>query len=459
MHACSLSQAWYNANINSFDPIDQAVVTAMYQYGVIVADLADGGLWLEGSNDQRWTTSELSALAAIPDSAFQVLDTIQSPVSFTGPTSGAVGVAQSYTLKYLISGDSNYSTSLYINVSSDGGKTWTTKGLSSGWFGLSDSNPGPFAFTFTPPAAGTYLLAINYGGNDWILPADITFTASASTKQEVTLAPPSQTISLAMTALPAGGDPGMDITPASITGIAKTTSSSASDTRKQVCNGFPKSPVFLDACRQAKKQLGSVHPGSIVPIVAGLSGPRRRGFHGAIRSDNNQRPKPFVHERPSTFHRRNVAIRQRNENSCMWRVAASSRCRVGGSGRHAFTVMPGRREKQCWQRSARQRRPESCRSGSSCRSPEREKQRKSHGAERTAYDVRIPPKKSGRTTKLLLIHCRNRATRMISRSGLSLLSGRRDSIAQSVTATGFFVDLPPPQHIVTHLRIASPPAL
>ena len=175
-----LTQAWYNANINSFDPIDRAVVTAMYQHGVIVADLAGGGMWLEGVNDQRWTTSELSSLAAIPDSAFQVLNTIQSPVSFTGPTSGQVGVAQTYNLQYLISGDSNFSSSLYINVSSDGGNTWTTNGLSSGWFQLDDANRGPFSFTFTPPAAGTYVLAINYGGNDWILPANITFTATAS---------------------------------------------------------------------------------------------------------------------------------------------------------------------------------------------------------------------------------------------------------------------------------------
>src|SRR5262249_54285539 len=77
-----LSSAWYNANINSFDPIDRAIVTALYQYGGIVADLAGGGLWLEGVNDQRWTTSELSALAAIPDSAFQVLNTIAPQVNF-----------------------------------------------------------------------------------------------------------------------------------------------------------------------------------------------------------------------------------------------------------------------------------------------------------------------------------------------------------------------------------------
>ena len=238
-----LTQAWYNANINSFDPIDRAVVTAMYKYGVIVADLADGGMWLEGVNDQRWTTSELSSLAAIPDSAFQVLNTIQSPVSFTGPTSGQVGVAQTYNLQYLISGDSNFSSSLYINVSSDGGNTWTTNGLSSSWFGLGDGSGesrGPFTFTFTPPAAGTYVLAINYGGNDWILPANITFTATASgtTSAVVLDAPPatSQTGSLDIMALPADGGAAEDPSPASISVGLKPISGSSQATHS------PKAP-------------------------------------------------------------------------------------------------------------------------------------------------------------------------------------------------------------------------
>ena len=175
-----ISTASHNANINSFDPIDRAVVTAMYQYGVIVADIGGGGgIWLEGTNDQRWTTSELSALAAIPDSAFQVLNTIQPEVNFTGPTSGSVGVAQTYTLTYPNTQDSNFSTSLYIDVSSDGGNTWTTTGLSSSWFDLDDANRA-FSLTFTPPTAGSYILSVNYGGNDWILPANINFTATAT---------------------------------------------------------------------------------------------------------------------------------------------------------------------------------------------------------------------------------------------------------------------------------------
>ena len=178
-----LSQAWYDANKNSFNPIDRAVVDAMRNYGLIVADIADGGLWVEGVNDQRWTMNDLfgtPSLSTIPASAFEVLDAIKPPVSFTGPTSGQVNVPHTYTLQYLIPNDSNFSTSLYINVSSDGGTTWNTNGLSTMWFGLTISNRGPFTFTFTPQAAGTYRLRIDYGGNNWMAPPMINFTATTT---------------------------------------------------------------------------------------------------------------------------------------------------------------------------------------------------------------------------------------------------------------------------------------
>ena len=113
-----------------------------------------------------------------------MLNTIQPEVNFTGPTTGKTGVAQTFTLTYPNTQDSNFGTSLYINVSSDGGATWTTNGLSSGWFGLGDNSRGPFTLTFTPPSAGTYILAINYGGNDWILPPNITFTASGAANSQ-----------------------------------------------------------------------------------------------------------------------------------------------------------------------------------------------------------------------------------------------------------------------------------
>jgi len=232
-----LTQAWYDANINSFDPIDRAVVTAMYQYGLIVADLTSGGgISLEGVNDQRWTASELSALGSIPDSAFQVLNTIQSPVSFTGPTSGQVGVAQTYTVQYLITGDSNFATGMYAAVSSDGGNTWT---CISGVGGLNNATREE-TFNFTPSSTGTYIFRIDFGGNDWIFPPDITFTATASatTSAVVQDAPPAtdQTGSLDIMALPGDGGAAEDPSPAWISVGLKANSSSTQATHS------PKAP-------------------------------------------------------------------------------------------------------------------------------------------------------------------------------------------------------------------------
>ena len=56
-----LSDAWYNANIANFSPIDQAVLTALNTYGGIVSDLASNGLWISGVNDERWNLSDLNA--------------------------------------------------------------------------------------------------------------------------------------------------------------------------------------------------------------------------------------------------------------------------------------------------------------------------------------------------------------------------------------------------------------
>ncbi len=145
-----LTQAWYDANINSFDPIDQAIVTAMYQYGLMVTDLtSSGGIELAGTIDQR-STSELSALGSIPDSAFQVLNTIQPAVTFTGPTAGTAGVPQTFTITYPNASDSNFSTPIYVAVSTNGGTSWNYIYSTT----LDDANRGPFTFTYTPRPRG-----------------------------------------------------------------------------------------------------------------------------------------------------------------------------------------------------------------------------------------------------------------------------------------------------------------
>jgi hypothetical protein len=177
-----LKRSWYEANRATFSPINRAIIDAMRNYGVIVADLADGGLWLNGVNDERWDHDDLMKLRAVPVSAFEVLDTIKAPVRFTGPAAGRARVPQRFTLEHLVTADSHFSSSLYISQSSDGGKTWTQNGLNPGWFLCDDAHRGPFSLTFTAPAAGRCVLKINYGGKEWIEPS-ITFSATVASVQ------------------------------------------------------------------------------------------------------------------------------------------------------------------------------------------------------------------------------------------------------------------------------------
>jgi hypothetical protein len=110
-----LSDAWYQANRASFSPIMQSILDAMRNYGLIVADLAPGSTFqIDGVADSRWNTNDLRQLRTIPVSAFEVLDTIKSPMTFTGPTTGSVGQAQTFTVQYLNSQDSNFSSNIHL---------------------------------------------------------------------------------------------------------------------------------------------------------------------------------------------------------------------------------------------------------------------------------------------------------------------------------------------------------
>jgi hypothetical protein len=177
-----LSSSWYNANINNFSPINRAVVTALHVYGGIVADLGGSGLWIDGTNDQRWDADDLNwgvapytmGLQNIPVSAFELLDTIKSPISFTGPSSGPHGTAVGFTVTHLIPADSNFLTNVYLSYSSDGGTNWSDVDYHL----MNDTNRGPFNLYWTPASAGTYLLKVHTPSLDWIPPAMITFKAS-----------------------------------------------------------------------------------------------------------------------------------------------------------------------------------------------------------------------------------------------------------------------------------------
>ena len=198
--------------------IDRAVVTAMYQYGLIVSDLTDGGgIELSGVVDQRWTTSEMNALGSIPDSAFEVLNTIQPAMTFTGPTTGQVGQPVTFTMAYPNSSDSNFSTTLYVEMSTNGGETWSW--LPNAGFILDDANRGPFTLGYTPTAPGTYLFKLD-DGTLWIAPPEITMTVTASGTPASIVSSAAQPSSLSMTVLT---DSDTGSTPDTITSIPAIT--------------------------------------------------------------------------------------------------------------------------------------------------------------------------------------------------------------------------------------------
>jgi hypothetical protein len=92
-------------NISGYSAINQAILTAFQQYGMILAD--NGGyLYIQGATDSRWNDADLTNLAGIPASDFQVIDaptgsTEMTPAypgwdSVTAPT-GSAPVINSFT--------------------------------------------------------------------------------------------------------------------------------------------------------------------------------------------------------------------------------------------------------------------------------------------------------------------------------------------------------------------------
>ncbi len=86
-------------DISGYSAIDQAILTAFQQYGMIMAD--NGGyLYIQGATDSRWDDSDLESLAGIPSSDFTVIQmTPEYPGydSVTAPT-GSAPVISGFTV-------------------------------------------------------------------------------------------------------------------------------------------------------------------------------------------------------------------------------------------------------------------------------------------------------------------------------------------------------------------------
>ena len=82
-------------DISSFSAINQVILTAMKNYGMIVADNGSN-MYFQGAPDARWDDNDLSALKAIDASAFDVVQMGTAYDDATAPT-GAVPTINSFT--------------------------------------------------------------------------------------------------------------------------------------------------------------------------------------------------------------------------------------------------------------------------------------------------------------------------------------------------------------------------
>ena len=107
-------------NISSYSAINQAILTAFKDYGMIVAD--NGGyFFIQGATDSRWNDSDLANLGGIPSSDFTVVQMTPSYPGYdsaTAPTGSAPTISSftasstnvtsgsAVTFDFSVSGDS-----------------------------------------------------------------------------------------------------------------------------------------------------------------------------------------------------------------------------------------------------------------------------------------------------------------------------------------------------------------
>ncbi len=165
-----LSQAWYDANKDEYTGQARVILDAMYDYGIVVADIG-GGFYVGGVSDDRWDMSNLLSLQTVPVAAFE-LTQIQPGFTVTGPTTGAVGEPVTYTITRNPIDDQNYDANIY--GVEDGNLLQDFSGPAS----LTPATPSE-TVTYTPTSPGVHILSFDPGGQSWILPPNITFTATS----------------------------------------------------------------------------------------------------------------------------------------------------------------------------------------------------------------------------------------------------------------------------------------
>ncbi len=155
-----LSNDWYMANVADFPAIIQPILNAFRLYGAFVTDGTSFQLEIDGVNDDRWVKNDLLSMwqgqsPSLPLSALEVCDTIRSQLALRGPATGVAGVAQTFTIEHVELANTNFSASVYIAYSDDGGATLHAVGSPQTF---DETHRGPMTFTWTPAATGNYIV-------------------------------------------------------------------------------------------------------------------------------------------------------------------------------------------------------------------------------------------------------------------------------------------------------------
>ncbi len=171
-----LSAAWYAANVpGSYSTVVKNILYRLRHYGLIIEDSTNGYiLELNGIGDNRWLQSDLTALAAIPVTAFEMIDTVKPQATLTGPTTITHGIAATYTINYPNTANTNFSANMYAYYSTDG---TNYNSISPGPPAISNTSPS-VTFSFTAPSAGSYLLKFTIPDLHWILSDPLAVTAT-----------------------------------------------------------------------------------------------------------------------------------------------------------------------------------------------------------------------------------------------------------------------------------------
>jgi hypothetical protein len=181
-------------DISGYSAINQAILRALQQYGMIMAD--NGGyFFIQGATDSRWNDSDLVNLAGIPSSDFSV---IQMTPSYPGWDSTTAPTGTAPVINSFSSSATQVSSGTPVTF------TFSVSGDSYDYIDMIGPvrlSSGSGSVTITPTATQTYMLySVNqYGnngdgeGNGVTVSTPITVVVTGSTVAPPTFTPPAGT--------------------------------------------------------------------------------------------------------------------------------------------------------------------------------------------------------------------------------------------------------------------------